>query len=55
MKKEPAKRRTLNDTVVDLIKAGKLTQQELDEARAEALQEPEWQIVSSPKSASQLN
>ena len=55
MKKETAKRRSLTDTVADLIKSGEHTQQELDEARKELLQEPEWQIPTQPKPAPTAN
>ncbi len=42
MAKKPTKPRTVQDTINQLIKQGKLTQKELDAERAELLKDPEW-------------
>jgi len=39
MKKKNGKRRSLNDTIQEYLQSGKLTQKELDEARAEVQRE----------------
>ena len=45
MAKKPTKPRTVQDTINQLIKQGKLTQSELDAERAELLKDPEWQAA----------
>ena len=48
MEKEQPKRRSINDTIAKLIARGELSQQELDAAKADALEEFGWQ-ESAPK------
>lgn len=42
MAKKSTKPRTVQDTIDQLVKQGKLTQKELEAERAELMKDPEW-------------